>query len=68
MIERFRKALKLRGGRGIIGLKRQFKIFDDNNSGKLDYGEFEKAINDYNVDIDNQDIRNLFKSLDINGN
>jgi len=68
MLERFRKALKSRGGRGIIGLKRQFKIFDDDNSGMLDFGEFEKAIKDYNVEIDDQDVRNLFKSLDIDGN
>jgi len=52
MVQRFRKALQKRGGRGIIGLKRQFKIFDDNNSGTLDFGEFEKAIKDFNVEIE----------------
>jgi len=44
LVERFRKALKDRGGRGIVVLARQFKIFDDNGSGDLDIDEFTKAI------------------------
>lgn len=52
LVQRFRKALRARGGRGIIGLKRQFKIFDDNNNGLLEYGEFEKAIKDFGVEIE----------------
>ena len=44
LVERFRKALKDRGGRGIVGLARQFKIFDDNGNGSLDINEFTKAI------------------------
>lgn len=67
MIERFRKALKARGARGIIGLQRQFKIADDNGSGYLDLPEFTKAVNDFGVEIDPQDIKGLFKSLDIDG-
>jgi hypothetical protein len=47
LVERFRKALKDRGGRGIVGLARQFKIFDDNGSGDLDIDEFVKAIKDF---------------------
>ena len=36
LVERLREKLKSRGGRGLIGLRRQFKIMDDNNSGSLD--------------------------------
>ena len=36
LLERFRTALQGRGSRGFIGLQRQFKIMDDNNSGTLD--------------------------------
>jgi Ca2+-binding EF-hand superfamily protein len=31
----------------MIGLQRQFKIMDDNNSGSLDMSEFKKAIRDF---------------------
>ena len=67
LIQRFRKALKERGGRGIVGLARQFKIFDDNGSGSLDMNEFVKAVQDYQVDIEEIDIKGLFKSMDIDG-
>ena len=50
-----------------MGLSRQFKIADDNGSGYLDLEEFRKAINDFGVDIDQQDINGLFKSMDIDG-
>jgi len=36
-----------RGSRGFIGLQRQFKIMDDNNSKSLDKYEFTKAMNDF---------------------
>jgi Ca2+-binding EF-hand superfamily protein len=52
----------------LIGLRRQFKIMDDNGSGSLDLYEFRKGIKDFQVDIDDRDIDNLFKAFDINGN
>ena len=67
LVMRFRKALRERGGRGISGLSRQFKIFDDNNSGTLDVDEFVKAIHDYGVEIEEIDIQNLFKTMDLDG-
>jgi hypothetical protein len=36
--------LASRGARGIIGMGKQFKIFDDNNSRSLDVPEFMKAM------------------------
>jgi len=47
LVERFRNKLKSRGGKGMIGLRRQFKIMDDNNTGTLDIGEFRKGIKDF---------------------
>jgi len=67
LVSRFRKSLRERGGRGITGLSRQFKIFDDNNSGTLDIDEFTKAIKDYGVEIEEIDIHNLFKTMDLDG-
>ena len=52
----------------MIGLRRQFKIMDDNNSGSLDLYEFKKGIKDFQIDIDEKDIEGLFKAFDINGN
>ena len=37
----------MRGGRGMVGMRRQFKIMDDNNSGSLDINEFRKGIKDF---------------------
>ncbi len=68
MVERFRNKLRSRGGKGMIGLRRQFKIMDDNNSGSLDLYEFKKGIKDFQIDIPEQDIENLFKAFDLNGN
>jgi hypothetical protein len=52
LVERFRAKLKSRGGRGMIGLRRQFKIMDDNNSGTLDLYEFKKGIKDFQVGVE----------------
>ncbi len=51
----------------MIGLRRQFKIMDDNNSGALDLYEFKKGIKDFQIDIPEQDIECLFKAFDIDG-
>lgn len=51
----------------MIGLRRQFKIMDDNGSGTLDMQEFKKGIRDFRVDMDPQDVENLFKAFDLNG-
>lgn len=51
----------------MIGLRRQFKIMDDNNSGSLDLYEFRKGIKDFQIDIDEKDIDGLFKAFDMDG-
>jgi Ca2+-binding EF-hand superfamily protein len=67
LLEKFRARLLTRGGRGIIGLARQFKIFDDNNSKTLDYDEFAKAIRDFKVEMGPNDIKVLFGIFDRDG-
>lgn len=64
MVERFREKLRSRGGRSLFGLARQFKIFDDNNSGSLDLYEFSKAITDFKIEVPQKDIETLFKIFD----
>jgi len=51
LVEMFRNKLAGRGSRGIIGLGRQFRIMDDNNSRTLDLNEFSKACADYRLNI-----------------
>ena len=60
----FREKLVSRGARGIIGLQRQFKIMDDNNSHDLDINEFKKAIKDFKVNILERDIEKLYNIFD----
>ncbi len=64
LLDIFRKKLASRGGRGIIGLQRQFKIFDDDGSKDLDEYEFKKAIKDFRVQIPEGEIKRLFDIFD----
>ena len=64
MLERFRTKLIARGGKGVVGLERQFRIFDLDASGILAKEEFKKAINDYKLEMDERDLDNLFKMFD----
>jgi len=67
LVDKFRQKLASRGGKGIIGLARQFKIFDDNNSKSLDYDEFAKAMKDFNVGLSANEIKVVFGVFDRDG-
>jgi len=67
LIEKFREKMAQRGARGIIGLKRIFKIMDDDASGYLDVNEFNKALKDYRVTVTPDEARKLFQAFDLNG-
>ncbi len=67
-IERFKEELNNRGGRGLIGLLKQFKLFDTDRSGYLDKYEFNKAVTDYEIYVHPKDLENLFNSFDADGN
>lgn len=47
LAEALKNKLATRGSKGIIGLARQFKIMDDDNSKSLDKNEFNKAMADF---------------------
>ena len=59
--------MRQRGARGILGLKRIFKIMDDDNSGFLDKSEFNKALKDYRVQVTPEEGNKLFSLFDLNG-
>ena len=67
ILEKFREKIMQRGGKGIIGLARQFKIFDDNNSKTLEFDEFAKAVKDFRVDLSPNEIKVLFGIFDRDG-
>jgi len=67
-IDRFKEELNNRGGRGLVGLLKQFKLFDTDQSGYLDKYEFKKAIEDYEVEVHPKDLYNLFSSFDADQN
>lgn len=62
--EALRAKLVSRGARGFIGLQRQFKIMDDNNSKSLDKYEFTKAMTDYMLGFTEGEIQKLFAYFD----
>jgi len=53
-----------RGARGLLGLARQFKIADDDNSKDLDMQEFKKACRDFRIGLDDKDSERLFRIFD----
>ena len=65
-MEKFRDKMRQRGARGIIGLRRVFKIIDDNNNKMLELPEFFKAIKDYRVQITQEEAQILFGIFDVN--
>ena len=67
ILEKFRQKLFSRGGKGIIGLARQFKIFDDDNSKSLSIDEFAKAIKDFRVELSQNEVKVLFNTFDRDG-
>lgn len=58
--------MRERGARGILGLKRIFKIMDDDNSGYLDRNEFTKALRDYRVKVNPEEGIKLYSLFDLN--
>lgn len=58
--------MRQRGARGIIGLRRVFQIIDDNGNRMIELPEFIKAIKDYRVQLNQDEVSVLFQIFDIN--
>lgn len=63
-----REKIIARGARGINGIKRVFKIMDDNESKSLDRQEFAKAMTDYRITQDKNEVDKIFRMFDRDGN
>ncbi len=66
MLQRIKDQCTSRGERGLFGLKRLFKTFDSNGNGMLEFKEFKKAVTDFKLGLEDQDIDSIFKSFDHN--
>ena len=66
-MERFKANVIQRGTRGIIGLKRQFKILDDSNDGTLEITDFQKGLEDYKVEVELRDLQLIYERFNVYG-
>ena len=67
-IDIFRTAIKKRGIRGIMAMRRAFMIADENDSKTLSLPEFIKFCHDYRMPITGKEINILFEEFDTNKN
>jgi calcyphosin len=67
LLEYVRAKVVARGARGINGLRRVFKIMDDDGSRSLDRGEFAKAMQDYRITSDPTEVQRIFTFFDRDG-
>ncbi|XP_074640343.1 calcyphosin-like protein isoform X2 [Tubulanus polymorphus] len=63
-IEKLRCQCLSRGAHGIKGLGRSFRIMDDDRSRSLDFNEFKKGIENYGLQLETNEIREMFEELD----
>lgn len=59
-----REQLISRGAKGIIGLSRKFRIFDDDGSKSLSLSEFKKGIKECSINLTDNDLNRLFQYFD----
>nr|VZI19695.1 unnamed protein product [Spirometra erinaceieuropaei] len=63
-VEKLRLQCLSRGGTGIMGLARQFKIMDDDGNRSLDIKEFMKGCADFGVQISKEECQEVFQAID----
>ena len=68
VIEKLRNVISRRGSRGIMSIRREFMIADNDNSKTIDIKEFKKFCHDYRIPLNENEIQVLFNEIDINGN
>lgn len=64
-INKFKERISARGPKGLIGLKKQFKIMDTDESGNLSLSEFQEVLDNFKIPgIGALDAERLFKVFD----
>ena len=67
LVQRMKREVKRRGGSGIAGLARKFRIMDDDNSKTLSMGEYKKAMKEMNLNFTGRELQTLFEFFDKDG-
>ena len=62
-----RERLAKRGTRGISSIYKKFKIADDNGNGTLDKEEFKKAMHDFRIGMNDNQVATIFDLFDRDG-
>jgi len=66
-VAKLRELCLKRGATGIKGIRRQFKIMDDDRSKTLSYDEFRKGIHDFGLAVTDEESKNIFAAFDADG-
>ena len=62
----FRRKVFSRGPRSIMSLRRTFMLYDEDKSNQLTYEQFDKFINDYRLNLEEEDKKKIFKLFNKN--
>ena len=62
----FRRKVFSRGPRSIMSLRRTFMLYDEDKSNQLTYTQFDKFINDYRLNIEEEDKKKIFELFNKN--
>lgn len=68
LLDMIRKKIMSRGARGIMGLGRIFKIYDDSGNGDLNIEESKKAFSEMRLGLSEKDAHRAFVIFDRDGN
>jgi len=66
-IDKFRTKVLQRGGGGIKGIGRTFRIYDDDGSKNLNFEEFFEGVSDYGIQINKTEAKEVFDEFDKDG-
>jgi hypothetical protein len=67
LLDQIRKKVASRGARGIMGIGRLFRIYDDNNNKTLDINEAKKAFAELRLGLSDKDAHRAFIIFDRDG-
>ena len=68
IIEKLRNIIAKRGSRGIMSIRREFMIADNDNNKTVNISAFKKFCHDYRINLNDNEINILFTELDLNKN
>ena len=68
IFEKLRNIISKRGSRGIMSIRREFMIADNDNNKTVNIDSFKKFCHDYRIKLTDKEINLLFAELDTNKN